>query len=279
MAMTEPTEPAEPSGPTPGGSSSRGWMWAAIALGAVLIAVLIVWTIDRDSDDNDSGEATASPSAAPSPTATQQTTTPPSAGCAPTSEQTPAGADTADIVDVDGDGRNDMAWITGGAGRTFGVTTASGATFSHTIDSDSPLPAAAIVNIVGDDDDPIALVDVGREVLLYSLVDCAVTVTQNAEGAPYTFDKGFTGFGTGVGCTDVNGTLQLAGLNAMAIGETYTVERTFIELTDGARQARNGETTVVAEGAAADDPVVTTAQETSCGELVAGRDGPVESET
>lgn len=61
--------------------------------------------------------------------------------------------------------------------------------------------------------------------LLYSVADCAVTATRNDQDEQYTFDKGFTGFGT---------------------------------------------------GAAAGDPAVTTAMETSCGELVAGRDGPVE---
>ena len=100
---------------------------------------------------------------------------------------------------------------------------------------------------------------------------------QNAQGEQYTFDKGFTGFGTGVGCTEVDGELHLAGLNAVSDdGTSFTVSRTFVDLDAGAQTATNGEEETVAQDAAADDPVVTTAQETTCGNLVAGQDGPLE---
>ena len=81
----------------------------------------------------------------------------------------------------------------------FGITTASGATFSTSIESASPVPASAIVNRVQTQQIPIALVDLGREALVYSLTDCAVTPVANAQGQPYTFDRGFAGAGTGVG--------------------------------------------------------------------------------
>jgi len=117
-------------------------------------------------------------------------------------------------------------------------------------------------------------------VLLFSAADCDLAATQNLAGAPYTFDKGFTGQGTGVGCTEVDGALRLAGLNATsADGSSFTVERTFVDLDDGALAASNGEASTVADGAGPDDPVVVTAQETSCGDLVVGEDGPVEPQS
>jgi len=203
---------------------------------------------------------------------------PASAGCAPTDEQTPTGADVRGVVDVDGDGRADQAWLTAGADRRFGITTASGATFSTAIESASPVPAAAVVQRVQSDGIPIALVDLSREALVYSLAGCAVTPVLNAQGQPYTFDRGFGTGGTGAGCTEDGGVLRLAGLDATSAdgGQTYTVERTFVDLDADGRHATNGTAEVVAEGAAADDPVVTTAQEVTCGDLVAGEDGPVE---
>lgn len=199
-------------------------------------------------------------------------------GCPAAGDGVPAGADSVEVVDVDGDGKPDQAWLSGGADRAFGITTASGATFSAPVDSASPQPASAVVAVVGADPTPIALVDTGRSVALFALGGCAVTVTENEQGEPYTFDKGFTGYGTGVGCVEESGALQLAGLNAVSEddGTTFTVTRTAVELSRGGGLATNGESQVVAEGAGPNDPAVTTAQETSCGQLVAGQDGPVE---
>ncbi|PFG34632.1 hypothetical protein ATL42_2549 [Sanguibacter antarcticus] len=200
------------------------------------------------------------------------------AGCTATEVGTPAGAATTEIVDVDGDGAPDTAWMTGGSGRSFGVTTASGATFSTPIVSASPVPASAVVNVVGDDATPIALVDLGREAQLFSLINCAVTQTVDASDTAYVFDRGFADQGTGVGCTEVVGVLQLAGLRAVQEGGTWTVTRTLVDLSDGGRVAADGTVDVVAEGAAAADPVVTTAQEVSCGDIVAGDGGLAEPE-
>ena len=58
----------------------------------------------------------------------------------------------------------------------------------------------------------------------------------NAQGQPYTFDLGFAGQGTGVGCSGP--ALDLAGLNAVAAADgTYTVTRTFVTLDADARNA------------------------------------------
>lgn len=284
--MTTPQDPFPTPDPGPAEPTRRTWPWIVLAVVAVLVVALVVWLVNRPADDVPA-QATPSPSGTPSASAsptddgspTDDSSTPSAEGCPATGDGPPAGADTHEIVDVDGDGRPDTAWITGGAGRTFGITTASGATFSAPIESASPVPASAIVNLVaaGDATAPIALVDVGREVLLFSAADCAVTPTQNAQGEPYTFDKGFTGFGTGVGCTAESGVLHLAGLNAVSEdGTSFTVSRTFVDLDAEARNATNGEEETIADDAGPDEAVVTTGQETSCGDLVAGQDGPVE---
>jgi hypothetical protein len=281
--MTDPS-PFPPTGapePTPPSSGRRGWVIALAALLVVAVVVIVALVVNR----NDETAPVASPtetsapptSAPPEPSASASSETP-SAGCAPNGDAAPAGADVVTVIDVDGDGRPDKAWLSAGAGRAFGITTASGATFSTPIDSASPIPASAIVNRVQSDAVPIALVDLGREALVYSLAGCAVTPVANAQGQPYTFDRGFAGAGTGVGCTADGGSLRLAGLDAVAdADQKYTVTRTFVDLDADGRHATNGSPEQVATGAAADDPVVTTAQAVSCGDLVAGSDaGPVE---
>ncbi|MFD6135805.1 hypothetical protein [Isoptericola sp. NPDC060257] len=271
--------------PTP---SRSPWTWRVIVLAVVLVAAVVVWLAVRDGGGDGAtaasplptATATATEDASPDPSSSPTTTG--AAGCAETDDGTPEGADTHEVVDVDGDGEPDTAWLTGGAERRFGITTASGATFSAAIDSASPQRASAVVNVVaaGDSTAPIALVDTGREVLLFSAADCDLAATQNLAGAPYTFDKGFTGQGTGVGCTAVDGALHLAGLNATsAEGSSFTVTRTFVDLDDAALNASNGDEATVADDAGPDDPVVVTAQETSCGEAVVGEDGPVEPES
>ena len=210
-------------------------------------------------------------------------------GCAPTGDGPPGDAQPRQVVDVDGDDENDSAWLTGGERRRLGITTASGATFSVPLGSASPERASAVVDLVATEDGtaPIALVDTGRAVRLFSVSGCGLTPTRNPEGVPYTFDQGFTGQGTGVECADeapsADGArdadrLHLAGLNAEASedGSVFTVTRTFVDLSADATRAVDGVEETVVEGAPADDVAVTAAQRTSCGDRVAGEDGPVE---
>lgn len=279
--MTSPFPPAgPPQPPEQEPSRRRGWIIALAVLLVVAIGVIVYLLVDGDDDEDPVPVASTSAPAAgdsPEPSAPATTSAPPTAGCAPNDATAPEGADVVTVIDVDGDDRPDQAWLSGGDSRTFGITTASGATFSTAIESASPVAASAIVNRVQDDQIPIALVDLSREALVYSLAGCAVTPVQNAEGAPYTFDLGFAGAGTGVGCTEESGVLRLAGLNAVGDAQGYTVTRTFVDLDADGRQATNAAPEQVAVAAAEDDPVVTTAQEVSCGDLVAGTDaGPVE---
>jgi hypothetical protein len=286
--VSTPPDGPSPFPPVPGAggqpdhapSSRRGWLIALSVLPGIAVVVIVVLMLqDHGSSDEPAATPTQSTtSATPEPTTTTATATPtPAAGCAPNSATAPQGSDVVTVADVDGDGRNDQAWLSPGAGREFGITTASGATFSIAIDSASPVPASAIVNLVQTDEVPIALVDLGREALLYSLAECQVRPVANAQGQPYRFDRGFAGVGTGVGCTGPS--RDLAGLNAVQDADgTFTVTRTLVTLDADGRHAMNGSPEQVATGAADNEPVVTTAQEVSCGELVAGHpaDGPIE---
>lgn len=272
------------SRPEPDPSASRRtWAWVVVACVVVVAVVVAVILATRPDDDAAAPAPTTSPSSSPAtapsaaPASTTATTAAP-AGCAATDATTPEDAGVAEVMDVDGDGREDQAWITSGADRRFGITTASGATSSAVLDSASPEPASAVVQVVQSEEIPVALVDLGREALLYSLAGCGVTPVRDVQGEPYTFDRGFGGAGTGVGCTSQGGVLRLAGLDAVSAddGATFDVTRTFVDLSADGRTATNGEPEQVATGAAKDAPVVTTAQEVSCGDLVAGEDGPSE---
>jgi len=231
----------------------------------------------------DTGSPSPSTSASPSDSATSPSappTTPATSGCPAAGDGVPEGAAATEVIDVDGDGRPDTAWLTGGAGRTFGITTASGATFSAPIESASPIPASAVVGsvaVTGAGNVPLALVDLGREALVFSLAECRVVQTVDSSGQPFTFDRGFGDQGTGVGCSDTPTGTRLAGLLAVQNEDgTWTVDRTLVSLNDYGRLASSGSSQTIATDAAADDPVVTTAQEVSCGDLVAGDGGLTE---
>ncbi|UNX54902.1 hypothetical protein MF406_00960 [Georgenia sp. TF02-10] len=215
--------------------------------------------------------ATPTDTSPPSPTESPAPSSPsgaPGAGCPATGTAVPDGAATAPTADLDGDGAADQLWLSGGDPRTLGVATASGAVLSTEFTSAAPQAASALGQRLGDGGPAVVLLDTGRAVDLYAVVDCEIVPTQNDQGEQYTFDRGFTGYGTGVGCVDLGSGLQLVGLKAESdeAGERFTVTRTAVELADGGRTAANGPGEVVAEDAAADDPVVTSAQAVTCGE-------------
>ena len=222
----------------------------------------------------------ASPSPA-SPSTADGTPDAPAAGggtgCAPNSASIPAGAGTAVTGDVDLDGAPDTVWLSDTPDRTLGITTASGATFSTTFTSAAPQGASALGQRLQPAGPAIVLLDTGRSVALYAVVDCALVPTRNAQGEQYTFDLGFTGYGTGVGCVAGGDEedLQLAGLDAEDTGNgTFRVTRTVVDLSDSGRRASNGESTVVAEGVGADDPRVEDARTVGCGNQSKGADEP-----
>lgn len=212
------------------------------------------------------GETAATSSATPPPDESQPRPTPSSpasaagTGCAPTGETTPDGAVTRQTIDVDGDAQPDTEWIVDEAGQIrFGVTTASGATFSYDVDTASPIAPAGFVSAL-DGERMISLLSDGREASVHVIVDCSFAQPTNLQGEPYTFDlQNLRGHGTGVGCVDGS----LVGFQARQTGAEFTVEQTVIELSADGRSARNAETSVT-EGLAADDPAVQRAQTVSC---------------
>jgi hypothetical protein len=229
-----------------------------------------------DDDDGASGSTTpATSSAATSSSAAASSSG--AAGCAPAGNGVPAGADAKESLDVDGDGRADTEWIAtepaGDGSVTFGVTTASGATFSSVIRSASPVARSVLVADVTGDGELIALASDGRQVLLYGISDCQLVPEQNEQGQQYAFDLGFTGFGTGVGCADADGdgVRDLVGLLLQPPGATNAeavVQQTIVVL-DGP-VARNGATT---SSPAGDEARQQAAQSVTCGDRTLDADG------
>jgi hypothetical protein len=198
-------------------------------------------------------------------------------GCPPTGDGVPAGADRAPAVDVDGDGRPDTEWISrqidSDGGVTFGVTTASGATTTAVIRSASPVARSVLVADVTGQGEVIALASDHRQVLLYRVSACHLVPVMNEQGQQYAFDLGFTGFGTGVGCADVDGDglTDLLGLRLQPPGPPNAesvVEQTVVVL-DGST-ARNGTTITSPAG---DEARQQAAQSVTCGDRTLAADG------
>lgn len=214
------------------------------------------------------GESAEPSSPAPSASESQPRPTPSApasaagTGCAPTENATPVGAVTRQTIDIDGDGQPDTEWIVDETGQIrFGVTTASGATFSYDVDTASPIAPAGFVSAL-DDERTISLLSDGRQASVHVIVDCSFVQPTNLQGEPYTFDlQNLRGHGTGVGCVDGS----LVGLQARQTGAQFTVEQTVIELSADGGSARNGEASAT-EGLPADDPAVHRAQTVSCGD-------------
>ena len=241
---------------------------SALLLGTLLLA-------GCSSGDSAGGDAAAgTPPATTATTAPATATGAPSgggpAGC-PAGGTQPAGATTAPTIDVDGDGRPDTAWIADTVGAdgsvAFGVTTASGGTFSADIESASPRPRSVLVADVTGDGELVALASDGRQVLLYGISDCQLVPELNPQGEPYAFDLGFTGFGTGVGCADVDsdGTRDLVGLQTDGTSVTSTVVR-----LDGPRAANTDTAVTVADAGPAQ---VDLAHQVTCGDRTLAADG------
>jgi hypothetical protein len=174
------------------------------------------------------------------------------------------------LLEEDGDGRADTEWIAGSPAADgsvpFGVTTHSGGTFTGTITSASPVRRSVLVADVTGKGELIALASDGRQVLLYVISRCALIPVQNAQGAQYAFGLGFTGYGTGVGCVDVDGdgVRDLAGL----LADGTTVTRTAVEL-HGPR-ATNGRSATTASAPPAQ---LDLAHQVTCGDLTLTDDG------
>jgi hypothetical protein len=188
-------------------------------------------------------------------------------GCPAGGTAIPAGAGRATTADLDGDGRADTIWLAdAGQVRELGVRTATGAGFSTAFDSAAPLAASAEAGLV-QGGVPVILLDTGRSAQVYTVADCHLVATRNAQGRQYTFDRGFTGYGTGAGCPVIGDSRRLVGYLAKNAGPgtRFTVTRTLVNLTDGGRRAGNGTTTTLGTSLSAGSPTVKAALSFTCG--------------
>jgi hypothetical protein len=190
-------------------------------------------------------------------------------GCPRNSAKIPPGARQVTTADLDLDGAADTLWLADvGSKRTLGVRTATGATFSTTFQSAAPQGASAIGQKMAPAGPAIVLVNAGRSVLLYDVADCAIVPVKNPQGAQYTFDLGFTGYGTGVGCLPTGDGYGLVGLLAApetSAGSKYTVSSTAILLSDFGPHAANGIKTIVGTHVTSSSAVFKQAHTVSCG--------------
>ncbi len=197
-------------------------------------------------------------------------TTTPSKGCPPGGADIPPKAHGARTADLDGDEKLDILWLAiKGNTRMLGVQTATGARFATSFTNPAPTTAKAVAGRLGDGS-AIILLDFIREVKLYAVVGCAIVPVRNIDGKQYTFDGGFAGFGTGVGCPVIGSTgRKLAGFLAKSAksgddGDGVIVTRTTINLSEGGTRALNGAVKTVT-GRAESDPTVKRARAVTCG--------------
>lgn len=261
---------------------------AAVLLGGLVLSACSSTGTPTPVSDSTSGSgttttspavatsATPAPSSAPassaapvtSPSASAATTT----ACAPSGTGVPAGAVTKQIIDVDGDGRPETGWLSGGV--NFGITTASGATFSVPINLAGGGARSVLVADTDGKGTIAALASDGRTVDLFLVRNCGLFPAKNLQNQPYQFDLGFRGTGTGIGCSQVAGTdgRSLVGLN-VKLGpnaQPESVQRTQILITG--TEARNGATDSVAGTPSA----VATGSQITCGNLTMAQDGVIE---
>jgi hypothetical protein len=172
----------------------------------------------------------------------------------------PAGAVSHQTIDVDGDGLADTEWISDTPTLEFGVTTASGATFSYPLSTASPATREGFIAQLNDHR-IVSLVDDNRAAYVHFFVNCAWVETKHSNGTSFVLDfNDFAGTGSGVGCS-LGYVVQFQATNS---GGSYTVTKTPLNLnTDGSR-ATLGTTTTVVTGVAATDSRVKVAQKLSC---------------
>jgi hypothetical protein len=208
------------------------------------------------------------------PTTVAVTTTSGNGACTSGSTAVPSGALSRQIVDVDGDGRPDTAWIgTDTAGSVMvGVVTAAGGGTERSFDSASPVTRSILAFHLNDATPPIFLADDGRTVQLWAFIDCALVDVHNVEGNPYEFSLGFTDIGTGVGCATVDGTRQLVGLDAIT-GTNGDIDWSSTVVTVRGDQARNSTVTNGVYTSPTDDSNIALLHDVTCGELTIPNDG------
>jgi hypothetical protein len=177
------------------------------------------------------------------------------------------------VVDLDGDGRRDQAWVSGGPGqRQVGVALAEGGGDAVAVEVATAGPLSLLV-ADADATPPVELfVSDGTIAELWVFAGCALQPVIGPDDLPYLFDLGERGNGTGVGCTDVGGSRELVGVNVVADDQdSVSWERTVIDL-DGTT-ATHGATDSGTLSYLDQEPEIGLLHEVTCGELVMSADG------
>lgn len=192
------------------------------------------------------------------------------AGCPPSGPPPPPGSVQQQVSDLDGDGHPDALWIS--PSGLVGISTASGAITSVQVTSASPMPLRALVVDAQENGSHQVIVSNGRSAHLYAFTNCQLQTTVDSHyRKPFLFDlENLAGNGTGVGCSNLGDGRHLVGLQALQQGNEWVVHRTEIDL-DGTLASTGRSDTLTATSA--QDPVVTTAQTISCGDLTIDQDG------
>ena len=249
-------------------------LFAAVASGAALILSGCFLIPSPAPSPNPSGPFAAptdtpAPSVSVTPTPTATTTPPTAAGCTDNGVLIPAGAITHKTIDVDGDGRADTEWISGSPSLLFGVTTASGATYSYPLATASPASREGFIARLNDHR-IVSIVDDGRAAYVHFFVSCAWVTTKHPSGSQYILDfNDLNGTGSGVGC--ILGYVNSYNVKNTATGDTVTA--TPLDLNGTGSVANPGAVTTVVANASASDPRVKVAQEISCGSVTVASGG------
>ena len=212
---------------------------------------------------------TTPPTTQPVATTTPPATTTTAKGCAPTTAIEPADAVDKTTIDVDGDGLKDTEWVSDTPSLKFGVTTASGATYSYSLSAASPAPREGFIARLNDHR-IVSMVDDNRAAYVHFFVNCGWVTPKNAQGQQYTFDYNeFTGHGSGVGCS----LGYVVGWQLKNTSTGYTVTKTPMNLNVTGSYATNGTTSTVVSNASVNDPRVKTAQTISCAGVTVANGG------
>ena len=189
------------------------------------------------------------------------------AGCSNGTTTIPAGSDTAQIGDVDGDGLPDTEFHASEA-PVYGIRTAAGGVYP--VQDGLAGPATHSGWTAGLDASPgfVTVLDDGRGANLFVFSDCRWVRTKGVDGKGYSFGlNGFSTAGTGVACNDRNGGVLLEGVLAVKRSNgRYDIRWTQIDVSSDGTLARNGSTETRWTDLAASDARVRTANESRCGD-------------
>ena len=185
-------------------------------------------------------------------------------GCPTNSILRPNDTYAEQIPDVDGDGLPDAQWYAETSPFSYGITTASGATFS--LPDGLPGPnrhsgwSARLADGV-----VVTVLDDSRGAALHAIVDCSFVTPLDVTGSPYEFDmQNLRGNGTGVGCRQGASGVELVGLQTTERGDgLFDVVATRILVSVDGLTAVNGERTST-RGLLPDDLILLEANTSSC---------------